>query len=257
MRRRVRDRGVAEGSTRDVRSGRHRVFFNLPVRLFTLFTLLFLPLRFHPLGHRSRDGYEHLIVEITRARQHVAPREPFQPNASTQLHDLVPRAPLEQRTRSADEFVDALSLLVGTTGRRLHQRAFAAPSGPLAAPDVSSRGGQTRPRVEARVVRRCSYAPPRHSCAHRSTTHRLRRGTFEASTHRLVEARVKCPLVLKCLRREPISVHSVVVVVVVILVVIRQPREFRRREFGIGECGPEAFRGVRGPLAGQRQRAQR
>ena len=240
MRRRVRDRGVAEGSTRDVRSGRHRVFFNLPVRLFNLFTL-FLPLRFHPLGHRSRDGYEHLIVEITRAQQHVALYEPFQPNASTQLHDLVPRTPFEQRTRSAYEFVDALSLLVGTTGRRLHQRAFAATSGLLAAPDVSSRGGVPRPRVEARVVRVRSSCPPRHSCAHRTVTHRLRRGTFEARTHRLVVVRMKCPLVLKCLRREPISVHSVVVVVVV---VICRPREFRRREFGIGECGPEAFRGV-------------
>ena len=254
--RRVRDRGVAEGSTRDVSSGRHRMFFNPPVRLFNLFSLFRLG-EFHPLGHRSRDGYEHLIVEITAAQQHVAPYEPFQPNASTQLHDLVPRAPFEQLTRSADEIVDALSLLIGARGRRLHQRAFAAPSGLLAAPDVSSRGGEPRPRVEARVVRVRSSCPPRHSCAHRSTTHRLRRGTFEASTHRLVEARVKCPLVLKCLRREPISVHSVVVVVVVVVVVIRRPREFRRREFGIGEGGPEAFRGVRGPLAGQRQRAQR
>ena len=254
--RRVRDRGVAEGSTRDVSSGRHPVFFNLPVRLFNLFTL-FLPLRFHPLGHRSRDGYEHLIVEITAAQQHVAPYEPFQPNASTQLHDLVPRAPFKQRTRSADEFVDALSLLVGTTGRRLHQRAFAATSGLLAAPDVSSRGGVPRPRVEARVVRVRSSCPPRHSCAHRTVTHRLRRGTFEARTHRLVVVRMKCPLVLKCLRREPISVHSVHSVHSVVVVVIRRPRGFRRREFGIGEGGPEAFRGVRGPLAGQRQRAQR
>ena len=255
MRRRVRDRGVAEGSTRDVRSGRRPVFFTVfpvcPARL-SLFTL-FLPLRFHPPGHGSRDGYEHLIVEITRAQQHVAPYEPFQPNASTQLHDLVPRAPLEQLTRSTDEFVDALGLLVGTRGRRLHQRGFTAPSALLAAPDVSSRGGEHRPRVEARVVRRRSYAPPRQRGTHRSVTHRLRRGTFEARTHRLVEARVKCPLYLKCLRREPISVHSVVVVVVI----IRRPREFRRREFGIGECGPEAFRGVRGPLAGQRQRAYR
>ena len=61
------------------------------------------------------------------------------------------------------EITSKIKKVLKTKGS-LIQRAFAATSGLLAAPDVSSRGGVPRPRVEARVVSPCRpaerLAPP-------------------------------------------------------------------------------------------------